>query len=268
MARDRLPPIEFEPADDGPSSSSSAPKPTAEQSRYRPRRSGRWVAGGAVVVLGLVAVAVLDQPSHDSSAKQSPTTTSAPVRFPPAPSTTTTLPVPTHWKASSYQLHDDDGTWERSPLSAGLVEGFRLSDANVTAYVPSPDGTRVLAFYGCSSALTPCAGDRRVAVGNINGTEVRMITPPDGRLAATPSWSPDSTKIVYAGLDDSIPDFAEIFIEDVTTGASNQITHLDHAPRGSALSPTFCPTAPSRMSAISGQACGSRAPTILGRRDP
>ncbi len=51
MARDRLPPIEFEAVDDGPSSSSSAPEPVAEHAG-QPRR---WVIAGVLVVLGVVA---------------------------------------------------------------------------------------------------------------------------------------------------------------------------------------------------------------------
>ena len=61
------------------------------------------------------------------------------------------------------------------------------------------------------------------------------------QAAGHAGWSSDSAKIVYAGLDDSSRDFAEVFIEDLTTEASTQITHLGNAPRGSSLMPKFTP---------------------------
>jgi len=65
MPRNRLPPIEFETVDDGPSSSASAPELGDEQARHRPRRPREWVAAGAVVVLALVAATTMRRLSDE-----------------------------------------------------------------------------------------------------------------------------------------------------------------------------------------------------------
>ncbi len=117
----------------------------SEESTRGPRR-GALLIGALAVAAAVVAVAILNRPSQDASPIQSPTTTSA-----PASSTTTSPPVPTQFKSSSFLL--DVATGTRSPLPAGLVEGFSLSDMSVSDYVPSPDGTRVVAWNWCASGF-------------------------------------------------------------------------------------------------------------------
>ena len=110
-------------------------------------------------------------------------------------------------------------------MPAGLAEGFSRSDTYVSGYVPSPDGTRVIAFIECASPLTSCAGGGQMAVGNIDGSDVRTITPPDFRRVREARWSPDGTKIVFSATGT----VGEVFIEDVTTGEQTQVTHLELA---------------------------------------
>jgi Tol biopolymer transport system component len=146
--------------------------------------------------------------------------------------------VPTHYTAASYLLNVESG--ETSPLPAGLEEGFSLSGTYVFGYVPSPDGTRVIAVNECAWPRVGCAGSGRIAVGNIDGSHVRTITPPDGAKAGWAGWSPDGNRIVYEATVD-ITSSRQLVIEDVTTGAQNQVTHLEPFDGPWLLSPTFAP---------------------------
>jgi hypothetical protein len=212
------------------------------EARRRARRR-RSISVGAVVVVAVAGIAAW---SMSSGTPPPPAALGDGVRpagagprtaAPAFPSTTVpSVSVPAQWKASSFLL--DIRTGQRSALPAGLVEGFSLKDTFVWSYLPSPDGTRVVASNWCGNNT---CGDR-IAVGNIDGSDVRTITPPAGRRMSEISWSPDSTKIVYRsaaiGTDN---DLGELFVEDVTTGAQTQITHLERgATRGAwMVAPTF-----------------------------
>ncbi len=211
--------------------SPSPERPLRDEHRRAPRR-GAMLIGALSVAAAVVAVAVLDRPSHPAPPIQSPTTTSA-----PAPTTTTSPPVPYPYKSPVFLF--DVATRTRTPLPSGLLEGFSPSGG----YVPSPDGTRVAAI-GCTPDTYPCVVPDSIAVGNIDGSNVRTIAPPDGTrlLVPGPSWSPDGTKIVYHARDDSTALIGELFIEDVATGAGIQLTHLELFYSGAfPLSPTFTP---------------------------
>ena len=107
------------------------------------------------------------------------------------------------------------------------------------AYVPSPDGTHAV-FSECSSGPNPCSASDRMAIGNIDGSNVRTIATPDDTNPIGARWSPDGTKIVYQARPGGTLNIGELFIEDVTTGARIQVTHLEQtwAFQGY-LSPTF-----------------------------
>ena len=253
MARDRLPPIEFEPVDELPSSSSSAPEDGDERARRRPRRPGQWVAAGVVIVLVLVAATMIGRLSdeRDRAEAEAAQTRSelADARRSLSEAEVQASTTPVSDPPPSRPFLVDLSTGTRTPLPVGLAEGFSAAYANVLGVpgvpdlhfdpVPSPDGRHVVALVWCTSAV--CGSDR-MAVGHIDGTAVRTIGPPAGmRLVGPgPSWSPDGTRIVYDARDDGTH-VHELFIEDVATGDRSQITHLDLDYRSDDFprSPTF-----------------------------
>jgi WD40 repeat protein len=80
----------------------------------------------------------------------------------------------------------------------------------------SPDGS-LLAYVG-----TRDEGSLQIFTASIDGTGVRQITD-DPTGAASPAWSPDGKRIAYEGYGSG--DFRNLFVLDVTTGESTQITH-------------------------------------------
>ncbi len=192
----------------------SPERPLPDEPRRSPRL-GTILIGALSVAAAVVAVAILDRPSpHPASPIQSPTTMSTP--SPPIMSTPPASP------ASGFLL--DVGTGQRTPLPAGLLEGFR----NVQALVPSPDGTRVV-FNECSAGPNPCAASDRMAIGNIDGSNVRLIASPDGTNPTLARWSPDGTKIVYQDRPGGTLNVGNLFIQDVATGTRVQITDLERS---------------------------------------
>ena len=63
------------------------------------------------------------------------------------------------------------------------------------------------------------AGRRRIFVANLDGTGVEQVTNEDARA---PVWSPDGSKIAYIG---SGSDGDNVFVLDLATGSSTQLTH-------------------------------------------
>ena len=67
-----------------------------------------------------------------------------------------------------------------------------------------------------------------VTVANIDGTGVRTIESPRGLTLCAPRWSPDGTKLVYQARDGSSDDdVGNLYVHDLTTGQTTQVTHLE-----------------------------------------
>ena len=144
--------------------SPSLERPLPDSPHRAPRR-GALVIGAVSVAAAVVAVALFARPTRGASPVQTPTTTAAP----------TTI-------STSYLQDIPSG--KRTLLPAGLVGG-----------VPSPDGTRVAVVSTCTES--PSASGNELSVGDIDGSDLHTIVPPDGRTITHPSWSPDGTKVVY-----------------------------------------------------------------------
>jgi Tol biopolymer transport system component len=105
----------------------------------------------------------------------------------------------------------------------------------------SHDGTMV------TYAAEDANGHQVVYVANIDGTNIRSL----GRTGSThgfayqPSWSPDSSTIVYERLGapfDSNMRVGNLFLVDVATGRTTQLTHLKPVVTPLwAMAPTFSP---------------------------
>jgi len=214
--------------------SPSLERPLPDEPRRAPRR-GAFLIGAVAVAAAVVGVAILDRPSRDVSPGHVPATTVVPASV----YAKRLKEYNDYQQGPKYLL--DLRTGKQRPVPTQLVAAASLRFAYGRGFLPSPDGTRFVVSDVCGAVESGCSVDMagRMAVGNIDGSDVRTIIPPDGRRGATPSWSPDGTKIVYAAIDDSSADYAELVVADVTTGASTQITHLGQVPRGSSLSPMF-----------------------------
>jgi Tol biopolymer transport system component len=83
--------------------------------------------------------------------------------------------------------------------------------------VASPDGS-LLTYVGTGDEGTP-----QIFIAGIDGTGVRQMThEPIG--ATSPAWSPDGTMIAYARIGSIRWEFTGLFVLDVATGESTQVT--------------------------------------------
>jgi Tol biopolymer transport system component len=105
----------------------------------------------------------------------------------------------------------DLNTGEPTPLP----EGIRGKE-----YAASPDGSR-LAFTAPGDN-----GEGQIFVGNLDGTGIEQVTHDPG-AADSPAWSPDGSKIAYIGDHRYL---RELFVLDLATGESTQLTFATHAP--------------------------------------
>ena len=125
-------------------------------------------------------------------------------------------------------------TSEQTALPENLAGGFN--------YVPSPDGTQ-LVFGTC------CSGADVMTIANIDGTGEQVLNAPEGLNYYGARWSPDGTKLVYqardGGGDDALTgDVGNLFVEDLSSGRSTQLTDLElNRAWWWFLSPSFSPNA-------------------------
>ncbi len=169
-----------------------------QQLRSRNRKLGALTVAAAIVI-GLVAIAVLSGALHGS--------------VPASPSP----PAPTAWTPGpddSFFVDLRTGTPSPLPTSIGNAHAFY--------HAVSPDGSRI--------AFGPCCGHAaQIRIANIDGTDVRTITPP-GVDAYGARWSPNGSALVYQGRDDGSGfQIGDLFVVDARTGRVAQLTHLDQS---------------------------------------
>ena len=78
-------------------------------------------------------------------------------------------------------------------------------------------------------------------VANVDGSDAQVISAkgvPDGAEVRCPDWSPDGTKIVYQTTVQP-PKSENLFIYDLTSGETTQISHLKPNRDGGWMNPTF-----------------------------
>jgi hypothetical protein len=181
----------------------------------RNRRIGGYAVGAAI---GLVAVVAL---ILGTRADRNATT---PADVPPAPATTSgpfLLDI-TQGDVDPAILtesgpSDRFAAGERTPLAKSLAGGY--------AYVPSPDGTRVVYGTGENGG---CVGGEVTMLANIDGTNPQTLrAAPQGLNICGARWSPDGTKLVLQVRNGSDPrDVGDLFVQDLATGRWTQVTDL------------------------------------------
>jgi hypothetical protein len=145
-----------------------------------------------------------------------------------------------------------EGSWPGWLPSPRRCQGVACGDAR---YVASPDGS-LLAYVGTGDEGTP-----QIFIAGIDGTGVRQMTH-DPTGAISPAWSPDGTMIAYATVAGTRDGFTGLFVLDVATGESRQVTDgpgltdvgLQFTPGGSSLLYTGvnCPSGCLRTVPIAG----------------
>jgi Tol biopolymer transport system component len=127
-------------------------------------------------------------------------------------------------------------TEEMYPLPDMIIRTLELNDAErarcvaryrqlcVPQYSTSRGGS-LLAYVGAGDDGTPeifIAGRSAGESPGIAGSEPSQVTH-DPRGAISPAWSPDGTMIAYVGY--GAGDVRNLFVLDVATGESTQVTH-------------------------------------------
>jgi hypothetical protein len=179
------------------------PNPGAmeRQDRHQRQRRTRQRVGGyvllavlmiAAVVIGVIATRPREERPAGQEEREAPTTADLPTK--------------------PYFFDLDTG--QATLLPESLQGGY--------SYVPSPDGTRI----AYSSNVGGGCHDGGITVANIDGTGVQRIEAPEGFIDCAPRWSPDGTKLVYQERADSEASVGNLFVHDLSTGESTQVTDL------------------------------------------
>src|SRR5688572_5202872 len=182
----------------------------------RNRKIGGYAVGaGFVLVVAIAAILVTRQGENEPT----------PADRPPAPGTT----------SGPFLLDISRGPFDPAILSesgpsdlfqAGEKTSLPESLVGGYAYVPSPDGTRVV--YG-SGENGGCVADEVVTVANIDGTDAHMLQgAPEGLNICGARWSPDGNELVFQVRDGADPhDVGDLFVQDLSSGRWTQITDLE-----------------------------------------
>jgi len=129
-------------------------------------------------------------------------------------------------------------TGERTPLPKAIVpEG--VGDGVIVHYAASPDGTRI-AYQTCHGG--GCSKADEMAVADIDGSAARSLRVPEGLNGYAPNWSPDGTKVVYQLRNGGGLDLGNLFVQDLSSGQTTQLTDLELSTAGWwFMSPRFSP---------------------------
>ncbi len=179
--------------------------------RDRRRSPGRRFAAAAILAVAALVAWAAAGPNDAMRAVSVPS---------PRP-TTETAPQAVTWP---FLL--DLRTLSMSPLPGQLVPEYPL----IPAYGVSPDGTQV-AVVKCDVGWMGCDGNPWIVVGSLEDLAVHHLPVPNAQLTDVINWSPDGTKIVVGATDGSAYAVGELYLIDVATGRTRQITDipLDHA---------------------------------------
>jgi Tol biopolymer transport system component len=171
--------------------------------RQRRRSAGRKLAAFAVAAafaLGVIGLFLITRPGSSS------TTT-------PAHESPSGTPI----AHLSKPFFLDLPTGKTTPLRDNLTGGY--------AYVPSPDGTQLV--YGAKSG-GGCSKSADTTVASITGVDSRVLQAPGALAICGPRWSPYGDSLVYQLRNGASPyDVGNLFVQDLTTGRTTQLTHLD-----------------------------------------
>jgi Tol biopolymer transport system component len=190
------------------------PEPAFERLRHRrdrKRRNQRIAAGVVGIVVFVAAVWIV---TSVGSLDRSET--------PAVPGPTETGPAVTEPREAIGPVPETDylldlSTGEMTPLPEGIAG---TAGAGASEYAASPDGSR-LAYTDRGDN-----GGRQIFVANLDGTGIEQVTHDPG-AADSPAWSPDGSKIAYIGDHRYL---RELFVLDLATGESTQLTFATHAP--------------------------------------
>ena len=117
-------------------------------------------------------------------------------------------------------------------LQAGDTRPLPDSILGGSLYYTSPDRT-MFVINSCCSPPNP------VSIANVDGTGIRQVTP-DGIDGFGARWSPDGSLLVYQERNGATHEIGNLFVVDVATEETTQITDLDPASYGRwALLPSF-----------------------------
>jgi Tol biopolymer transport system component len=127
--------------------------------------------------------------------------------------------------ASSLYSDEQIYLWQQNTVRNLMPED---SLESIYEMVWSPDGTQI-AFVGYPSSVTPPA----VYTLNVNTNVLRQVSPL-GMFTDSPSWSPDSGAIAFAGGDVNARD---IFVVKLNTGETLNLTNDPSNDNSPAWSP-------------------------------
>jgi Tol biopolymer transport system component len=169
----------------------------------------RTIGAFAAAAIGLAALAVVlvARPGESTTTRRSDASSATGVAAaePRLPNVDYTLDLPSGVK---------------TPLPDSIVVSSRdFGTSQWTKYAASPDGS-LLAYVGVGGD-----GSSQIFIGSIASGGTRQVTH-DRREAMSPAWSPDGSKVAYVGYDGyDAANARELFVVDVATGSSKQITH-------------------------------------------